>query len=192
MAEENTINQTEPTTTEPTTEPKNDTPTVEELMAQLAVERAEKERYKTANDKLSKEAADSKRQLRAKQSAEDQEAEAKAEAERLRDEETENMRKELNHIKAVAAYKEVSEKLVENLIEAVAENNHDAIAAIMKSDRETAVATAVASEKAKWMGSRPRVNTGGTYSGMTKDQIMAIADRTERRKAIAENSDLFN
>ena len=42
------------------------------------------------------------------------------------------------------------------------------------------------------MKSRPRVNAGGEYSGMTKEQIMAIPDRNERRKAIAMNMDLFN
>lgn len=189
MAEENIINQTEPTTTEPTgTEPKNDTPTVEELMAQLATERAEKTRLKNDFDKASADAAKYKKELRSKQTAEEQEAEAKAEAERLRNEETENMRKELNHIKAVAAYKDVSEKSVENLIEAVSEGDHKAIAAIFKGEIDTAVAAA----KAEWMKSRPRVNTGGNYSGMTKEQIMAISDRTERRKAIAENSELFN
>lgn len=189
MAEESIINQTEPTTTEPTgTEQKNDTPTVEELMAQLATERAEKTRLKNDFDKASSDAAKYKKELRSKQTAEEQEAEAKAEAERLRNEETENMRKELNHIKAVAAYKDVSEKSVENLIEAVSEGDHNAIAAIFKSEIDTAVATA----KAEWMKSRPRVNIGGNYSGMTKEQIMSISDRTERRKAIAENSELFN
>ena len=36
----------------------------------------------------------------------------------------------------------------------------------------------------------PRAKTG-VYASMTADQIMAIADREERHKAIAENLDLF-
>ena len=56
-------------------------PTVEELMAQLATERAEKEKYKNRSDKASSEAAEYKKQLRSKQTAEEQEAEAKAEME---------------------------------------------------------------------------------------------------------------
>ena len=69
---------------EPTTIQENETktPTVEELMAQLASERAEKEKYKNASDKASSEAAQYKKQLRSKQTAEEQEAEAKAEAEK--------------------------------------------------------------------------------------------------------------
>ena len=77
MAEET---KTIDTTTESTNE---QTPSVEELMSQLAAARADADRYKNANDKLSKESADYKRQLRAKQTAEEQEAEAKAEAQRI-------------------------------------------------------------------------------------------------------------
>lgn len=162
-------------------------PTAEELMAQLAAERAEKEKYKTACDKASAEASKYKKELRSKQTAEEQEAEAKAEAERIRNEETEAMRKELNHIKAVAAYKNVSEKSVEKLIDAVSEADHSAIAAIIEAEIKTAVAV----EQAEWLKNRPRVNAGGEYSGMTKEQIMAIQDRTERRRAIALNQELF-
>ncbi|MBO5921002.1 MAG: hypothetical protein J6Q48_01275, partial [Bacteroidaceae bacterium] len=39
------------------------TPTVEELMAQLAQANADRDRYKSANDKLSKSEAEMKRQL---------------------------------------------------------------------------------------------------------------------------------
>lgn len=163
-------------------------PTVEELMAQLATERAEKEKYKNRSDKASSEAAEYKKQLRSKQTAEEQEAEAKAEAQRIADEERESMRKELNHIKAVAAYNGVSEKSVEKLIDAVSESDHTAIATIIENEKKSAVAEA----QAEWMRTRPRVNIGGgEYSGMTKDQIMAIPDRNERRRAIAMNQDLF-
>ena len=37
----------------------------------------------------------------------------------------------------------------------------------------------------------PRAKTG-VYSSMTREQIMAITDREERRKAIAENIELFS
>lgn len=84
---------------EPAKAQENNTPTVEELMAQLAAERAEKEKYKSASDKASSEAAKYKKELRSKQTAEEQEAEAKAEADKLRDEELESLRKELNHNK---------------------------------------------------------------------------------------------
>ena len=165
----------------------NTTPTVDELMAQLATERAEKEKNKLALDKALKEKGDITKQLRAKQTAEEQEAEAQKEAQRLADEERESMRKELNHIKAVNAYKAISdEKAVESLIDAVSDADHNAIAQIIANECKKAVAEA----EAKWLKDRPRVQHG-QYSSMTKEQIMAIPDDAERIKAIAMNRDLF-
>ena len=94
--------------------------------------------------------------------------------------------KELNHMKAVSAYKNVSEKSIETLIEAVAEGDHSAIATIIDNEVKAAVAAA----KAEWMKTRPTVNAG-KYSSMTREQIMAITDRNERLKAIAMNPTLF-
>lgn len=190
MADETKITQTtEPTQQEnPETNPQQEVaaPSVDELMAQLAAERAEKERYKTANDKLSKEAAETKRQLRAKQTAEEQEAEAQAEAQRLAEEEREMLRKENNRFKAMAAYKAFDEKTVDKWLEAVSEADHVTLSGMLESEKQKAVKEA----QAEWMKSRPPVNAG-QYSSMTKEQILAIADRNERRKAIAQNMDLF-
>lgn len=173
---------------EPVKAHENNAPTVEELMAQLATERAEKEKYKSASDKASSEAAKYKKELRSKQTAEEQEAEAKAEADKLRDEELESLRKELNHNKAVSAYKAIqNEKVVETLIEAVSESDHNAIAAIIESEKKAAVKAA----QAEWLDSRPQANAGA-YSSMTKEQIMAIPDRNERIRAIAQNQHLFS
>lgn len=164
------------------------TPTIEELMEQLKQANADRDKYKTANDKLSKEAAESKRALRAKQTAEEQEAEAKAEIERATREELENLRKELNHNKAVNAYKSISDdKMVEGLIDAVSDADHNAIASILEK-----YATAKVKEaQIEWLKSRPPVNVG-QYSSMTKEQIMSISDRNERMRAIAQNQNLFN
>ena len=173
---------------EPAKVQENNTPTVEELMAQLATERAEKEKYKSASDKASSEAPKYKKELRSKQTAEEQEAEAKAEADKLREEELESLRKELNHNKAVSAYKAITdEKVVETLIEAVSESDHNAIAAIIESQKKAAVTEA----QAEWLESRPQANAGA-YSSMTKEQIMAIPDRNERIRAIAQNQHLFS
>ena len=190
MADEIKSNGSENNVTEnqQTTTGQNDSPTVEELMAQLATAKADAEKYKSANDKLSKSEAEMKRQLRAKQTAEEQEAEAQAEAQRLADEERESMRKELNHIKAVNAYKNIeSEKTVESLIDAVSEADHNAIAQIIENEKKQAVKIA----EAEWLKSRPQVGNN-SYSSMTKEQIMAISDRDERMKAIAMNQHLFS
>nr|DAF78380.1 MAG TPA: Major head protein [Caudoviricetes sp.] len=190
MAEETKT--TNSATGEPTTEPTanqtaDNKPTLDELMAQLAQANADRDKYKAANDKLSKSEAEMKRQLRAKLTAEEQEAEAKAEAEKNREEELENLRKELNHNKAVAAYKAIAnEKTVETLIEAVSEADHNAIALIIENEKKAAVKEA----QAEWLKSRPQANAG-QYSSMSKEQIMAIPDRMERIQAIAQNQHLF-
>lgn len=66
---------------EPDNKPEEKEPTVEELMAQLAQERANNAKLKNSFDKTSSELANTKKQLREKQSAEEQEEEAKKEAE---------------------------------------------------------------------------------------------------------------
>lgn len=165
-----------------------ETPSVESLMAELEAAKAERDRYKSANDKLSKSEADMKRQLRAKQTAEEAEAEAKAEAEAEAKAHTEALEKELNHIKAVNAYKNISnEKVVENLITAIAEGEHATIAMILDNEIKAAVKRA----ETEWLKTRPRVNVGNAYGSMSAAEIMAIADPMERSRAIALNQNLF-
>lgn len=160
----------------------NNTPTIEELMEQLKQANADRDKYKSANDKLSKEAAESKRALRAKQTAEEQEAEAKAEAEKATQEELENLRKELNHNKAVNAYKSISDdKMVENLIEAVSDDDHNAIANIMERYAETRIKE----KQAEWLKSRPPVNMGGN-GALTKEQFNKMS-LEEKSKLYREN-----
>ena len=68
-----------------TPETKDNNPTYEQLVAQLAQERADKEKYKNLNDKSSREAAEYKKQLRTKLTAEEQEDIAKKEADEAKD-----------------------------------------------------------------------------------------------------------
>ena len=79
-----------------------------------------------------------KRQLRAKLSAEEQLAAEKAEAEKIREAELEALRKELDRNKAFNAYRSVSDEgIIEDLIGAVSEANHGAIAAIIEKYQES-------------------------------------------------------
>lgn len=61
------------------------TPTVEELMAELAKERAEKAKLKNSFDTASSELFNTKKQLKAKMTAEEQEVEAKKAADEAKD-----------------------------------------------------------------------------------------------------------
>jgi len=189
MANENATNVVETTSTNTNeTNTNASTPTVEELMAQLESERAEKERHKSALDKALKEKGDITKQLRAKQTEDERLAEEQAEAQRIRDEELENLKAENNRMKAVGAYKSISsEKVVESLIDAVSNADHNAIALIIENEIKAAVKVA----QTEWLKSRPQANVG-TDSAMTKEQIMAIPDRDARMRAIAQNQNLFS
>ena len=151
------------------------------------VSKAEYEKLKSALDKALKEKGDITKQLRAKQSEDERISAEQAEAQRIRDEEFEAIKAENNRMKAVGAYKDISEKVVEQLITAVSEADHLTIASIIANEKKLAVSAA---EKT-WMGSRPAIGSN-SYSSMTVEQIMAITDRDERQRAIAMNLDLFN
>jgi hypothetical protein len=174
--------------TNPANEPGTNEPTVAELQAQLAQVNAEKEQLRNSLTKSNSEAANYKKALREKQTAEEKEAEERAEAQRVRDEEFENMKKELNHNKALSAYKSISdEKIVDGLIDAVTNADHNAIAQIIAKECEKAVAVA----KQTWLDGRPEVNYGGSPESKTKSEIMKVKDASERQRLIAENMDLF-
>ena len=179
MAEETKTSVAETTETTVT----DNTPSTDELMAQIAQLTADRDKYKSANDKLSKENAEAKRKERDRMTEE----EKLAEAQRIRDEEFEATKAELNKMKAVGAYKSISsEKVVESLIEAVSNADHSAVALIIENEVKTAIKNA----QTEWLKSRPQANVG-SYSSMTKEQIMAITDRDERMRAIAQIQNLF-
>lgn len=184
MAEEIRTN-VENTTVE--TNNTDNAPTVDELMAQISQLTADRDKYKTATDKLSKSEAEMKRQLRAKQSEEERATAEREEAQRLRDEEFEAIKAENNRMKAFGAYKSISnENVVEKLIDAVSNADHNAIASIIENEIKAAVKTA----ETDWLKSRPQANIG-VGGAKTREEIMAITDREERMKAIALNQHLF-
>ena len=151
---------------------------------------ADANRFKQSIDKMAKEAAEKKRAERAKMTEEERAAQERAEEfEKLR-EKAEADAKELNHLKAVSAYKNISEeKVVEKLIDAISDSDHAAIAKIISDECEKAVKA----KEAEWKVNRPAGFVGsGSYPSKTKEEIMAITDPIERQKAIAENLSLFN
>lgn len=179
---------TESTPVEAKAETKPATPSVEDLLAKLALAEAEKSKLKSANDKLSKESAEYKRQQRANMTVEEQKNAEIEEKIRLLTERAEAAEKENNHNKAIAAYKAIEDSnVVENLIGAIADADHDAIAKIIEAECAKAVRVA----QAEWLKSRPAVNNGAGGS-MTKEEILAIKDDGERQRAIARNIQLFS
>ena len=150
---------------------------------------ADRDRFKKSVDKLTKEASERTKAERAKMSEEERVAqERQEEYERLK-EQAEADARELNHLKAVSAYKAISdEKVVEKLIDAISDSDHAAIAKIISDECDKAVKA----KEAEWKVSRPAGFVGsGSYPAKTKEEIMAIKDPIERQRAIAENINLF-
>ena len=162
---------------------------VEALKAELEAERAEKERFKASVNKLTKEAADRKREERAKMGEEERiKAEREDEFNRLK-EQAEADARELNYLKAKTAYKNIDDETVEKLVKSVNENDHTSVAAMI----DRIVDKADKTKEAEWKKSRPGAIVGdGSFPSMTKEEIMAVQDIDERRKLIAENINLFS
>ena len=172
---------TEATVTEETVEETVSKADYDELNAKLA-------QYKKSIDKLTKEAAEKKREERAKMSEEEKARAEKAEEyERLKAEAEQNAI-ELNHLKAVTAYKGIEDATIEKLIDAVNDKDHNAIAFLIQG----IVDKAVKEKEAEWKKSRPAAVVGeGGFPTMTKEQILAIKDDEKRIETIARNKDLF-
>ena len=161
---------------------------VEALKAELEKAKAESARFKNSIDKLTKEAAEKKREERARMSEEERiKAEQDEEFTRLK-EKAEADAKELNHLKAVTAYKSVDDEVVEKLIDAIDDKDHLAIAGLI----DKIVEKAIKEKEAEWKKSRPSAFVGdGSFPTMSKEEIMAIKDPIERHRKIAENIKLF-
>ena len=175
----------------------NTEPTLEELKAELAMqkdlaENAEKNRQrdKAALDKALKEVARLTKESRANKT----EAEIEAENKRI---EFENMQEEMKELRA---YKQLNEAKERYLLQgmdaetaqkaAEAEVNHDmdALVGIQKAHTEAMIKA----KEAEWKKSRPNATVGtGSYSSMTKEEILAIEDDDERIRAIAQHPEFF-
>lgn len=173
--------------------------TYEDAMSEIAAARAEAKKAKAERDSALKRVADATKQLRAKMSEDEfnaeQAAQEKAEHDAyVKDLETFQKRtlarerylktfgKDLTDLKLVT---ELSEKAAEAEIS----GDMDALADIYSLHTQAIRKQ----DKVSLMGERGRVNIGdGEGSTMTKDEILAIPDRTERIQAIAAHRYLFD
>lgn len=172
--------------------------TYEDAMAEIAAAQAEVKKLKSERDNALKRAGDATKQLRAKMT----EAELEAEKKAAEDEEHKAYVKDLEDFqkKTLAKERYVAQyglkltdlKLVAELAEkaATAEVSGD-----MDALSEVNMMYMQAFEKqmkAAYMGNRGRVNIGdGEDATMTKEEILAIQDREERIKQIASHPELF-
>lgn len=141
-------------------EQENKTPTVEELMAELAKERAEKARLKNSFDKASSEAATYKKALREKQSAEEIRAEEEEKAKEERQKQFDELvafRKKAE-AKGRYALQGMDEKLATEAAEAEVAGDYDQLAKIQKQHTENLLKA----REAEWMKNRPEPLGGGS------------------------------
>lgn len=148
--------------------------------------------YKKSIDKLTKEAAEKKREERARMSEEERtRAEQIEELARLK-EEKEEREKELNHLKAVNAYKDIDEETVEKLIDSINDKDHSSIHGIIQK----IVEKAIKEKETEWKKSRPDAVVGdGSYPTMTAEQAKAklseITDPDARDRFIQQYYELL-
>lgn len=164
-------------------------PTVEDLLKQLAAEQATNKRYKDALDKATSEAAENKKKLKAKMTADEQ---AQAEAlERQRQTET-----ELAELRRAVALTETSKRFMglsmdeataTKAAEALIDSENDALFSILEAHIQ-AVKTG---EEQKFLMNRPNIPAGnGTAQTVTKEQFRKM-DYNEMRKLRQDNPSLF-
>ena len=96
-------------------------PTYDELVAQLAAERADKERVKNQKDTASREAAEYKKKYREKMTAEEQEALEKKEADEAKDARIKELEEKMSVIDNTAFWGGASIGMDEELAKATAE-----------------------------------------------------------------------
>lgn len=190
--DENTNNVVETSTEEkatPSVETKvesDNQPTTEEQLQKLMLENA---KLKRAVDKSSSEAADYKKKYNATLSEKEKADLEKAEAQARRDERLE----ELERINSIHDFTEkfmdlgYDKDLAKEAAAAQVDGDTDKLFEI----QEKVMAAMLKAKEQELLKDIPRAKTG-VYASMTKEQILAIPDRAEKRKAMAENWELFN
>ena len=190
--DENTNNVVETSTEEkatPSVESKVESdkqPTTEEQLQKLMLENA---KLKRAVDKSSSEAADYKKKYNATLSEKEKADLEKAEAQARRDERLE----ELERINSIHDFTEkfmdlgYDKDLAKEAAAAQVDGDTDKLFEI----QEKVMAAKLKAKEQELLKDIPRAKTG-VYASMTKEHILAIPDRAEKRKAMAENWELFN
>jgi len=181
-------NEATQTLVKPESAPKADekpTPSAEDTIQQQMVEIA---KLKRALDKASSDVADYKKKYNATLSEQERASQEKAEAEARRDERLAELERENSIHKFTESFLDLGYDKESAIAAATAQVDND-VDTLFKLQKKIIDDRVLAKEQEMYK-SIPRAKTG-VYASMTKEQIMAIKDGEERRKAIAENIELF-
>ena len=143
---------------DPDSTPEEKEPTVEELMAQLAQERANNAKLKNSFDKASSELANTKKQLREKQSAEEQEEEAKKEAAEEHKKYVQGLENTIKMTNATNRYLALgmSGDMAKDTAQAELDGDMVKVTENMSKFKDASIKEA----ETEWLKSRPPVNAG--------------------------------
>lgn len=158
----------------------------EEQLQQLMIENA---KLKRAMDKAASEASDYKKKYNATLSEQERASQEKAEAEARRDERLAELERENSIHNFTESYLDLGYDKESAKAAATAQVDND-VETLFKLQKKIIDEKILAKEQ-ELIKDIPRAKTG-TYASMTKEQILAIPDREERRRAMAENWDLFD
>lgn len=172
--------------TEPKADDKPTTISTEEQLQKLMVENA---KLKRAFDKTASEAAEFKKKYNATLSEQEKASLEKAEEQAKRDERLAELEREVSVHKFTEQYLDLGYDKESAIAAATAQVDND-VDTLFKLQKKIIDEKVLAKEQ-ELIKDIPRAKTG-VYTSWTKEQIMAIPDREERRKAMAENWELFN
>lgn len=157
----------------------------EDQMQKLMVENA---KLKRAMERANSEAADYKKKYNATLSEKEQADMAKAEEQARRDERLAELERENSIHKFTEQYLDLGYDKESATAAATAQVDND-VDTLFKLQKKIIDEKVLAKEQ-ELIKDIPRAKTG-VYSSMTAEQILAIPDREERHKAMAENIELF-
>lgn len=166
--------------------------TIESLMAEIAQLKADGAKNKTALDKALKEKGEITKLYRAKQTAEEQEAEAKKEAEEQRRLAEEEKDMKIRRYEERDFYRELGMNgdLLEKTVEAKLNGDETTVSANIAKYYEDKMNAKIREKEIEILGSRPNpaVGVGGEESNVTKDQFnrMGYQKRVEFKQKYPE------
>lgn len=184
------INEASKPETKTNTSPKADeNPTTKSAEEQLQALMIENAKLKRAVDKSSSEAADYKKKYNATLSEQERASQEKAEEQARRDERLAELERENSIHRYTESYLDLGydKETAVKAATAQVDGDVDTLFTLQKK----VIDEKVLAKEQELIKDIPRAKTG-VYSSMTAEQIMAIPDREERRRAINENIELFS
>ena len=172
-------------TTTPKTEETPTTSDAQEQLQQLLVENA---KLKRSFDKTASELADYKHKYNATLSEKEKADIEKAEQEARRDERLAELERENSIHRFTESFLDLGYDKQSAIAAATAQVDND-VETLFRLQKKI-IDEKVSAKEQELIKDMPRAKTG-VYASMTKDQIMAIPDRKEKYRAIAENMELF-